>query len=73
MEVKELRIKAGMSQQKFADYFEMPVRNIQNWESKSKKSSRHLAEYWIKLMEYKLVNEGLIEQETGFTNQGTAD
>ena len=64
MEVKELRIKAGMSQQKFADYFEMPVRNIQNWESKSKKSSRHLAEYWIKLMEYKLVNEGLIEQET---------
>ncbi len=73
MEVKELRIKAGMSQQKFADYFEMPVRNIQNWESKSEKSSRHLAEYWIKLMEYKLVNEGLIEQETGFTNQGRAD
>ncbi len=63
MKVKELRIKAGMSQRKFADYFEMPVRNIQNWESESQKSSRHLAEYWVKLMEYKLVNEGLIDQE----------
>lgn len=52
-----------MSQRKFADYFEMPVRNIQNWESESQKSSRHLAEYWVKLMEYKLVNEGLIDQE----------
>lgn len=73
MEVKELRIKAGMSQQKFADYFEMPVRNIQNWESNSEKSSRRVAAYWVKLMEYKLVKEGLIEQETSFINQDTAD
>lgn len=31
--IKELRIKTGLSQKKFADKFEIPVASLQNWET----------------------------------------
>ena len=31
-EIKELRNDMGLSQSKFAEYFEIPVKSIQNWE-----------------------------------------
>lgn len=32
MKVKELRAQTNMSQRKFAAYFEIPVRTLQEWE-----------------------------------------
>lgn len=32
MTIREIRLKLGLSQSKFADYFEIPVVNIQHWE-----------------------------------------
>ena len=32
MSVREIRAVLGLSQQKFADYFGIPVANIQHWE-----------------------------------------
>ena len=55
--VKSLRKASGLSQQKFAEYFGIPKRTIENWEA----GVNHCAEYLVALMEYKLKNEGMIE------------
>ena len=57
MNIKELRTLTGMSQQKFGDYFKIPRRTIQNWESEV----NQCAEYLVELMEFKLKNEGIIK------------
>lgn len=57
MTIKELRQQAGMSQIAFGDYFSIPVRTIQNWENEI----NQCADYLLKLMEYKLKNEGIIQ------------
>ncbi len=54
--MQELRTSAGMTQQAFAEYFEIPKRNIENWESGARKAP----EYLVKLIEYKLKKEGKI-------------
>lgn len=59
MTIKELRQLSGMSQQKFGDYFGIPVRTIQNWEA----GINQCADYLVRLMEYKLKNEGIIKGE----------
>ena len=57
MTIKELREQTGLSQQKFGDYFKIPLRTIQNWEL----GKRECNEYIIELIEYKLKNEGMIK------------
>ena len=57
MTIKELREKTGLSQQKFGDYFGIPMRTVQNWEMGTRKCSQYI----IDLMEYKLRAEGKIE------------
>lgn len=32
MNIREIRLKLGFSQRKFADYFDIPVVNVQHWE-----------------------------------------
>lgn len=32
MTIKELRKRTGLSQQKFGDLYEIPLRTVQNWE-----------------------------------------
>lgn len=64
MTFKELRISSKMSRPKFAEYFEIPYRTVQNWELYGESPEGRLCpDYLIKLMEYKLKNEGLLEQE----------
>lgn len=58
MTIKELREKTGLSQQKFGDYFGIPRRTIQNWEMGTSECNQYIVE----MMEYKLKNEGLIEE-----------
>lgn len=57
--IRNLRKETGMSQEVFAEFFYMPVRTIQNWETESD-SRRTPPEYLVKLMVYKLKKEGLL-------------
>jgi DNA-binding transcriptional regulator YiaG len=59
MTFKELRALSGMSQRKFASYFGIPRRTIENWDS----GDRTCAPYLINLMRYKLEQEGIIPRE----------
>lgn len=57
MTFKELRKQSGMTQKQFADYFGIPHRTIQNWEGNVNKCP----EYLMKLMQYKLEKEKLLD------------
>lgn len=52
MTFKELRKSAFMTQREFAEYFNIPLRTIENWEADSEKCKPYL----LDLMEYKLHN-----------------
>lgn len=53
MTIKEMRVRAYMTQKEFAEYFDISRRNVENWESGKIKC----ADYLKKLMEYKLRKE----------------
>lgn len=57
MTFKELRQASGMNLTEFSMYFEIPYRTIQNWEY----GQRECPDYVLKLMEYKLDQEGVIK------------
>ena len=59
MTIKELRALTGMSQVKFSKYLGIPRRTIEDWER-----DLHLPPtYVVELIEYKLRNENLIQEE----------
>lgn len=53
MDIKKLRLKIGMSQRKFAEYFNIPQRTIENWEG----GQRTPPEYVVELIRYKIEGE----------------
>lgn len=53
MTITDLRKQYGMTQQQFADYFGIPKRTIENWDSGINKCPAYL----IALIEYKLSHE----------------
>lgn len=57
MTIKELREASGMTQKAFSEYFGIPKRTIEEWEGERRKCPVYLKE----LMEYKLINEGIIK------------
>ena len=58
--IKQLRQLAGFSQQKFADYFDIPRRTIQNWEADTGANARTCPPYLVKLIRFKLQADGII-------------
>lgn len=56
MTFHELRKLSGMNQTKFAEYFGIPRRTVQNWEL----GLRKCPEYLLELMKYKLEKENII-------------
>ena len=55
--IKEMRKLSGMTQKEFSEYFDIPKRNIEDWE-------REVAEckpYIVDLIHYKLEKEGIIK------------
>lgn len=60
MTIKELRALSGMTQQAFGDYFNIPLRSIQNWEG----GQRQCPDYLLNLMQYKLEKEGIKKEGT---------
>lgn len=55
--ITALRTASGMSRPKFAEYFGIPYRTLQDWELGTAKAPTYL----IELIEYKLRNEGKIQ------------
>lgn len=55
MTIKEIRSKANMTQKEFAEYFNIPYRTIQNWET----GHRNPPEYVVELIKYKAEKERL--------------
>ena len=58
MTFKELRDASGRTQQKFAEYFGIPKRTVENWSG----SVNKCPEYLLDLMSYKLEKEGIIKK-----------
>lgn len=58
MEIKEVRLRAGMTRQEFADYFGFSRRSVEKWEN----SERKCAPWLYDLIVYKLEHEGLLPE-----------
>ena len=54
--LKKARKQAGMTQKEFSEYFGIPCRTIEYWE----RGARHMANYLLRLMIYRLEVEGLV-------------
>ena len=57
MTFKELRTLSGMTQAKFAEYFGIPKRTVENWDAEIRTPPRYVTD----LMEYKFRKEGIIK------------
>ena len=55
MNIKEIRLATNMSQKAFADYFNIPVRTLQDWEA----GKRTPPVYVVELIKYKIEKERL--------------
>ena len=51
MEIKEIRKSTGLSQQKFADKFNIPVTNIQKWEQGIHKPLNYVVSMILTILE----------------------
>ena len=56
-----MRKETGMKQVEFAEYFDIPVRTLQEWEH----DRRTPPEYLVRLLEYRLRVEGLLGKDGG--------
>ena len=54
----QLKENSGMNWKKFAEYFEIPYRTMQDWEH----GKRTMPHYLLRLMEYKLRTENCIRK-----------
>lgn len=57
MTIKEMRTACGMTQKAFCEYFNIPMRTLQDWENDRRTPPAYLAP----LMEYKLVRENILK------------
>ena len=59
MTIKEMRTATGLTQKAFAELLGMPKRTVENWEGDVNKCP----EYLLRLIEYYLKNENLMDNE----------
>lgn len=52
-----IKERSGMNWKEFSAYFQIPYRTVQDWE----RGNRKMPEYVLRLMEYKLRMEKLID------------
>lgn len=60
MTFRELRAASGMTIKEFAEYFHVPVRSVESWNTTNASASRACAPYLLELIEYKLRKEGIL-------------
>jgi DNA-binding transcriptional regulator YiaG len=65
-DVKHLRKLAGLTQKQFSARLSIPLRTIEDWDS----GKREPPEYVVRLIEYYLEHEGLIEPREFVDDQG---
>ena len=53
----QIKERSGMNWKEFSAYFQIPYRSVQDWE----RGNRKMPEYVLRLMEYKLRMEKLID------------
>ena len=53
----QIKEASGMNWKEFSAYFQIPYRTVQDWE----RGNRKMPEYLLRLMEYKLRIEEIIE------------
>lgn len=58
-EVRELRDRLGMNRREFSDYYGIPYRTVQDWETEK----RELPEYLLRLMIYRAEMERLNKKD----------
>ena len=54
MDIAELRKQTGMSQSKFAAYFEIPVRTVQDWEQGKRKPAPYIPKMMKRILDLEL-------------------
>ena len=59
MKLKELRKQTGMSQSKFATYFGISVRNIQEWEQERKQPPPYLVDLLKRILDNEYFNNSM--------------
>ena len=59
--IKELRESTGMNRREFCDYFQIPYRTVTEWE----RDNRHAPEYVLRLWEYYIRTEKLVNEKAG--------
>jgi len=60
IDFKKLRVQSGMNKKQFSEYFEIPYRTIQHWETEGIEK-RRCPEYVLKLIEFRLKTDKLID------------
>lgn len=63
MKMKELRELTGMSQSKFAAYFGISVRNIQEWEQERKQPPPYLISLLERILDDEYFNEDNLQKK----------
>ena len=51
MSITELRKRAGMTQKQFAEYFEIPVRSLQEWEQDRRQPPPYLEKLLLRILD----------------------
>ena len=59
-QIKELREKMGMNRREFCDYYGIPYRTVQDWET----GKRELPDYLLRLIIYRAEIENAIKGES---------
>lgn len=57
IEIKNLREETGMNRTQFCEYFNIPYRTVQDWES----GRRVMPEYVLRLLEYRIRAEKILK------------
>ena len=64
--VKTLRAETGKTQKVFAEYYEIPLRTLEDWE----RGISHPPEYVLRLLEYKIRMEALLKDKGDMDTNG---
>ena len=64
--VKTLRAETGKTQRVFAEYYEIPLRTLEDWE----RGISHPPEYVLRLLEYKIRMEALMKGKRDLNEKG---
>lgn len=62
MTIKEIRVQMKLSQSKFAEYFNVPLRTVQHWEQESRKPPVYVITMMQRILALETENAMLKEQ-----------